>query len=333
MPQYHLPSKAPWADRFHRWAIRVWFPVLADGAPRWPRWWQQLHARWVIFVIMVVYPRPKRLIRKNLSRIMGLPARSWRVRRAVSAMFRHFAFYWVDLFRFAQLPPARMLECHDGVRGNEHLEEAVAQGKGAVLLTAHLGNWELGGVLLSQQELPVSIVYVKDAFADVERYRSFLRSQGEVEEIAISPGAAWSSLPVLRALRAGRLVAMQGDRDFDGRGIPAPFFVELVRFPRGPFLVALLTGAPIVPAFVSYTPSYRFEASFGEPIYVTSTGDRERDLQTAVEKWAAVLETEIRRVPTQWYTFYDYFEKHRVRPDEEAAEAVAGRPPRRRASA
>jgi len=52
-----------------------------------------------------------------------------------------------------------------------------------------------------------------------------------------------------------------------------------------------------------------------------------------VEKWAAVLEAEIRRVPTQWYTFYDYFEKHRVRPDEEATEAVAGRAPRRRASA
>jgi len=333
MPQYHLPSKSRWADRFHRWAIRVWFPVLADVAPRWPRWYQQIHARWIIFVIMLVYPKPKPLIRRNLARVMGLGERSWRVRRACSAMFRHFAFYWVDLFRFAQLPPERMLECHDGVVGEEHLDAAVADGKGAVLLTAHLGNWELGGVLLSQQELPVSIVYVKDAFADVERFRSFLRAKGDVEEIAIAPGAAWSSLPVLRALRAGRLVAMQGDRDFDGRGIPAPFFGELVRFPRGPFLVALLTGAPIVPAFVSYTERYRFAASFGEPIYVHSTGDRERDLQAGVERWAAVLEAEIRRVPTQWYTFYDYFEKHRVRPDEVTAEAPSRRAPRRRASA
>jgi KDO2-lipid IV(A) lauroyltransferase len=334
VPQYHLPSKSRLADRFHRWAIRVWFPVLARGAPRWSRFWEQIHARWIIFLVMLVYPKPKPLIRRNLARVMGKPAGSWAVRRACSAMFRHFAFYWVDLFRFAQLPPDRMLAVHDGVHGNEHLEHAVADGKGAVLLTAHLGNWELGGVLLSQQHLPVSIVYVKDAFADVERFRSFLRGQGEVEEIAIAPGAAWSSLPVLRALRAGRLVAMQGDRDFDGKGIPAPFFGELVRFPRGPFLVALLTGAPILPAFVSYTKAYRFEASFGEPIHVVSTGDREADLHKAVERWAQVLEAEIRRVPTQWYTFYDYFDKHRVRPDEVAAEAPAnGRAPRRRASA
>src|SRR5205823_6276666 len=121
--------------------IRRWFPVLARVAPRWPRWWEQLHARWVIFLIMVVYPRPKRLIRRNLSRVMGLPPGSWRVRRAVSAMYRHFAFYWVDLFRFAQLPAERMLACHDGVVGSEHLDAAVADGQGAVLLTGHLGNW------------------------------------------------------------------------------------------------------------------------------------------------------------------------------------------------
>ena len=333
MPQYHLPGKSRIADRLHHWAIRRWFPVLAYWAPRWPRWWQLIFARWVIFLIMVVYPKPKKRIRRNLARIMGKPAGSWRVRRAVSAMYRHFAFYWADLFRFAQLPVERMLEVHDGVGGDEHLEAAIADGKGAVLLTAHLGNWELGGVLLCQQQLPVSSVYVKDAFADVERFRSFLRNLGEVEEIAIAPGAAWSSLPVLRALRAGRLVAMQGDRDFDGRGIPATFFGELVRFPRGPFLVALLTGAPIVPAFVSYTRRYRFEASFGEPIYVPSTGDRERDLTAAVARWAAVLEAEIRRVPTQWYTFYDYFAEHRVRAEEEASPAGTSRAPRRRASA
>ncbi len=92
MPQYHLPGKSRFADRFHHWAIRVWFPVLAGGAPRWSRPWLQLNARWVIFLIMVVYPKPKALIRRNLARILGKPAGSWTVRRAASAMFRHFAF-------------------------------------------------------------------------------------------------------------------------------------------------------------------------------------------------------------------------------------------------
>jgi lauroyl/myristoyl acyltransferase len=331
MPQYYLPPKSRLTHRIHHWMIRLGFPILAYIAPRLPRAFEQLFARLVIFTIMVVYPGPKRPIRRNLAQVMGLREGSWRARRAVSAMYRHFAFYWADLFRFAQLPPAALEECHEGVRGEEHLRDAVAEGKGAVLLTGHLGNWELGGVLLGHLDVPVSIVYVKDAFADVERYRSFLHGD-RVEEIPIQPGASWSSLPVLRALRGGRLVAMQGDRDFDGRGIPATFFGQSIRFPRGPFLVALLTGAPILPAFVSYTPEYRFEASFGAPIRVPSTGNRERDLAVAVQQWAAVLETEIRRIPTQWYTFYDYFATHRVGP-EEAPTAVRPSSVRRRASA
>ncbi|HEV8629767.1 MAG TPA: lysophospholipid acyltransferase family protein [Thermoanaerobaculia bacterium] len=323
-----MPKPSRLTDAFHRWAMRVWFPVLAWGAPRWKRGWQQFHARWIIFLIMVVYPKPKRLIRKNLARIMGLPERSWKVRRAASAMLRHFAFYWCDLFRFAQLPPAAAHACLDGVSGMEHVDQAAALGKGVVLLTGHLGNWELGGVLLGQWQRPVSVVYVRDKFADAERFRSFLRRQGGVHEIAIEPRASLSSLPVLRALREGRLVAMQGDRDFDGRGVPASFFGERVRFPRGPFLVALLTGAPIVPTFVGYTPRYRFTARVCPPITVPSTGDRERDLAAAVQEWARVLEDEVRAHPSQWYTFYDYFVEHHA---EEEADAAPAAP--RRASA
>lgn len=324
--QYLLAHPSRIADRLHRWAIRRWFPVLARVAPRWPRWWELIHARWVIFLIMAIYPRPKRLIRKNLARVLGASEGSWRVRRAGSVMLRHFAFYWVDMFRFAQLPSASASDVFDNIEGSKELGEMVRGGQGAVLLTGHIGNWELGGIVLGREQLPLSVVYVKDKFEGAEHYRSFLRSKGDIEEIPISPGASWSSLPVLRALRAGRVVAMQGDRDFDGRGIPAPFFGEMVRFPRGPFLVALLTGAPIIPAFITYTPRYRLMGRFGEPIHVVATGDRERDLAVAVRRWAAILEDEVRRHPTQWYTFYDYFAQHRV--EEEAVAPLAAEPQR-----
>ena len=326
--QYLLARPSRLADRFHRWAIRRWFPVLARVAPRWPRWWEQVGARIVIFLVMVVYPRPKRLIRKNLSRVLGAPQGSWRVRRATSAMLRHFAFYWADLFRFAQLPASAAQAIFDDDGSVGALTEAMAAGKGVILLTGHLGNWELGGVVLGREQLPLSVVYVKDKFEGAENYRSFLRQQGDIEEIAIEPNASWSSLPVLRALRAGRVVAMQGDRDFDDRGIAAPFFGERVRFPRGPFLVALLTGAPIIPSFITYTPSYRLVGRFGEPIHVVPTGDRERDLDTAIQRWAAILEDEVRRHPTQWYTFYDYFAQHAAHEDEEEPAAPAAVPQR-----
>jgi KDO2-lipid IV(A) lauroyltransferase len=330
MPQYFLPSKTRFADRLHRWAIRRGFPICLRVSTRWPRWYQHLTGRWVIFLVFLVYPRPKRLIRRNLARLMGRPAGSMRVRLGAASMIQHFGIYWADLFGLSQ-QPEKASALTESVSGKEHLDAAVAAGRGAVLLTAHMGNWELGSVLLGAQSLPISIVHIKDAFADVDSHRRLLHGD-RVEEISIEPGTGLSSLPVLRALRAGRLVAMQGDRDFDGRGIPASFCGEIVRFPRGPFVVALLTGAPVLPVFITYTESYRFEVRFGEPIRVASSGDRERDLADAVARWALVLEAEVRRAPTQWYTFYDYFAEHRASVEEASSPQREGQP-RRRASA
>lgn len=296
--------------------------MAARIAPIWPRRFELVVSQWVIHVIMAVYPRPKRLIRRNLAHILGRSPRSWPVRRACRRMLGYFGMYHADLFRFTQLPLEAARAELEGVAGMEHLEAAARSGKGAVMLTAHFGNYELGGVLLGRLEMPVSVVYVKDKYAQAEEYRSLMRGHGQVEEIAIEPGGAWSSLPVLRALRAGRLVAMQGDRDLDGRGIPTRFFGLPILLPRGPFLVALLTGTPIIPTFVSYTPRQRFECRVYSPIEVPAGPDRERDLAHAASRWAAVLEREVRRCPEQWYTFYDYFADHLAEPRAPVPAAV-----------
>ena len=328
--QKHLPPRPAFADRYHVWAIHHGFPILSWLAPRLNRRLARFFARGVIWAIFVVYPTSKRMLARNYARTAGVPEGSWRARRGATALLRHFAFYWVDLFRFGQLPPEQA-DALARIHGFEHVERTHAAGKGVVILTAHYGVYELGSLLLGRGK-PTSVVFVPDKFGDVERFRAGFRNLSEVEAIFVDPDATWSSLPVLRALRAGRLVAMQGDRDFGGPGIPADFFGERVRFPRGPFLVAMLTGAPIVPTFIRYAPDYAFESSIHPPIEVPSTGDRERDLAVAVQQWATVLEAEVRVQPTQWFTFYDYFAKHRVEqsepattPERAAEDIAAGR--------
>lgn len=302
--QSRLPAPHRFAEAFHRWALRRGFPFLAYVAPRWPRWLLFANARWVIALVMGVYPAPKQAIARNLARVLGQPPRSRRVRRAVRQMLRQFAYYWVDLFRYSQLPPE--VAARDLVRseGLEQLDQAVAAGRGAILLTAHLGHWELGGVLLGRQHR-VSVVYVRDRFPEAERFRSLFRGAGEVEEIAVDLGGSLSSLPVLRALRRNRLVGMQGDRDFDGRGAAVTFFGAPARFPRGPFVLAHLTGAPLIPSFITYTRDRRFQVEVLAPIPLDPRGDGEEAVRGAMERWAQVLEEAVRRHPTQWFTFYD----------------------------
>jgi len=308
--QSKLAPKSPLARRLHQWAIDRGFPLLVRIAPRLPRWLAFAAARAVIAVVMAVYPGPKREIERNMGRILGrrIPgerASEREVRRARRLMLRNFAYYWTDLFRFCQLPFERTRELLARVEGQEHFEAALASRRGVILLTAHLGNWELGAAFMQERRLPLSVVYVRDQFATAEAVRALLRGRIAVDEIPIDPRAELSSLPVLRALKAGRIVSLQGDRDFNERGEVVEFFGAPAPFPRGPMLLARMTGAVLLPVFIVYDPRYRLEVYFRQPIEVEAgTGDRAGAARRALERWVAVLEEAVARWPTQWYTFY-----------------------------
>jgi lauroyl/myristoyl acyltransferase len=307
--QWKIARPGRIADRFNRWALKRGFPALAWLAPRAPRWFLLAGARAIISVVMFLHSRPKRAIAANLARILGAPPGSRQVRRGVRQMLFHFAYYWVDLFRFAQLPPevTRAQVVGADLSSLEPLRAARTAGERVILLTAHLGNWELGGVLAGQAGLPVSVVYVPDAFGEAEHFRSLFRSFGSVEEIAIHPDDRFASLPVLRAFEAGRVVALQGDRDFNDRGVRMPFFGAEASFPTGPFHLARMTGARLWPVFITYTPDHRFEIDLGEPFAVGRGADRVGEVHDAMTHWVGVLEAAVRRWPTQWYTFYDFW--------------------------
>jgi KDO2-lipid IV(A) lauroyltransferase len=307
--QWKMARPGRISDRFNRWALRRGFPALAWLAPRAPRWLLFANARWIIALIMFLHSKPKRAIARNLARVLEAPEDSRTVRRAVRRMLANFAFYWVDLFRFPQLPAERLRAqvVGGGVRDLEPIRRAQDAGKRVILMTAHLGNWELGSVLAGQAGLPLAVVYVPDEFGEAERFRSHLRSFGELEEIPIHPDDRLSSLPVLRAFEAGKVVALQGDRDWNDRGVEASFLGAPARFPIGPFHLARMTRAVLMPVFIAYAPDYRFEIELGEPIEVERTADREGDARRALAQWIPVLERAVRRWPTQWYTFYDFW--------------------------
>ena len=328
--QWKIARPGRLADRFNRWALRRGFPALEWLAPRAPRALLLANARWVIALVMFLYPQPKAAIARNLARVLEAPAGSRRVRRATRAMLRHFAFYWVDLFRFAQLPPERLrrLVVDADLETLAPVRKALAEGRRTILITAHLGNWELGAVLAGQAELPLAVIYVPDAFGDAERFRSRLRRNADLVEIPLQAGDERSSLPILRALNEGRVVALQGDRDFNDRGVPRSFLGAETSFPLGPFHLARLSGAELVPCFITYTHDYRFSIELGEPIEVERTADRQADVERALDQWLVVLERAVKRWPTQWYNFHDFWQPEPAASPGGSPAAVSGAPER-----
>jgi len=134
-----------------------------------------------------------------------------------------------------------------------------------------------------------------------------------------------SGVPVVQALARGEILGIQCDRDFNNTGIAAEFFGRRAYFPRGPFAAAMVSGAAVLPSFILRQGS-RYRIVIEDELPVARGGRHAEDLQTNVERFVRLLESYVRRYPTQWYCFYPFWDDPSRR---EAADAIAKRPKRR----
>lgn len=243
-------------------------------------------------------------VTENLKAILGKEEVSPSLVREV---FRNFAMYLVDFFRFSRLSPT---EIQKSVRleGLEHMRSALRKGRGAVGLTAHLGNFELAGAVLALLGLPVTAVVLRhmnprvNAFFDRQRRRVGVKAiiwSGKNERRSFEAASA--------ALGRNEILALVGDRDFFDHGLTLPLFGKEIKIPTGPAAFSVRMGAPIVPGFLirEKEGSYRFvlEPALEVPEGL-SRGEQERRLtQECLERMSHY----IRRYPTQWYMFQKFW--------------------------
>ena len=183
------------------------------------------------------------------------------------------------------------------IDGWEHLETAMALGKGVIIVTGHLGNWELGGAYIAARGIPLDVVARGMGNPLVEAYVLDTRRQIGME--VVHDQQAVRQTP--RALREGRVVAMVSDHDALGLASTfVPFFGRPAKTPRGPAVFALRLGVPLVFVTPVREPSGRYALRI-EPVPVVETGDREADVDAIVLAYTQILERYIRRYPDQYF--------------------------------
>jgi KDO2-lipid IV(A) lauroyltransferase len=244
-------------------------------------------ARWL--------PAERAAVSAAMARIA--PGRDRRAHAAlVAEVFRQFAMCFADLVAANRRAgaPERLLA---RVAGGEHLARATAGGRGAVVVTAHVGNWELGGRLLATHlGRPTHVVVHADPDPGVER---FLR-EGPGPVRFARPDDPRFGLPLVGALRRGEIVALQGDRALGNRGDePVAFFGGPARLPLGPFVLARAARVPVLATFCLRRPDHRYAITVSEPIDVGA------DAAAGLCRWVSVLEDTVRRHPAQWFNFFD----------------------------
>ncbi|MCU4184873.1 phosphatidylinositol mannoside acyltransferase [Acidiferrimicrobium sp. IK] len=245
----------------------------------------------------------RRQMARHLRRVEGPDLAGPALAKQLDAAFASYARYWAESLRLPSLTPAEV-DAGMSYRGMQHLYDALALGRGAILALPHLGGWEWGGMWLAHTGTPVSVVVEAiDPPELFEWFTEFRRRLG-MDVIANGPHAAAACL---RALKEGRTLCLLSDRVVgDTLGVEVEFFGERTRMPAGPVTLGLRTGAPVLPAAVYFTDAGSGHlAVVRPPLPLARTAGRLRDDITAgTQLLARELEVLVRRDPTQWHLMH-----------------------------
>lgn len=266
---------------------------------------------WLVFVAAyytVASPASFRHSIQFLERVLG-PQPFWKKPLLV---YRHFFSFGMTLLdRLAVIMGKARIDCR--FEGESMFHEFLNQGKGIILLGAHVGSWEIGAHLLGREGKPVNVVVLEK---EKERLKSLFNDTLEAKRFRLlsTDGHPLRSIPIAAALRRGELVALLGDRPFGGADLPVDFLGSPARFPIGTYLLAAATGAPIFQVFAvrERVGSYRFVSA--PPQYVPREQLRAgpEALRPHVQEYARKLELIARQYPFQWFNIYSFWNQ----PDE-----------------
>jgi KDO2-lipid IV(A) lauroyltransferase len=227
----------------------------------------------------------------------ALPERSAEeIERIAREAYGHLGRTSMETAILPSYSAAEIVGLFEAVDGWSLVEERLALGRGLILVTGHLGNWELGGAYLAARGLPIDAVARHMANPLFDRYLTSTRQR--IGMTVVHDEEAVRRVP--RSLRGGRAVAFLVDQGAVGLASTwVPFFGRYAKTPRGPAVFALRLGAPVVFGVALRKPSGRYHLAF-EPIDVTDTGDREADVDRIVADYTLVLEKWVRRAPEQY---------------------------------
>lgn len=243
--------------------------------------------------------KPRESVKKNLSKVFPRYADK-KLTSLARRTFKNYSRYLVDYGRFSTLDRASMFKVLNRIDGKENLRQAMGKGKGIILITAHLGNWELGGIFFGRQNIKINVLTHKDAVDQVDEIKTRYRALHNINTIVVGD-TPFSAIEIMNALHQNEVVAMLVDRYGREGGIEVDFLGKKAYFPEGPVLLGKMSGAPILPAFVVRDDEGSYSALIDKPIEVSP--DRGKETLHYVQEIAKVFEIYIRRYPDQWYNF------------------------------
>jgi len=302
-------ARAPRRWYTHGWNRPLAWELILRVTPRLPRFALRPLHHLTTSLCFAMMHKERAAARRNLSRVTGRGG--FTSLRLAYRLFFNFSRFMVA---YSELRDLRLAQIRHRLIGIEPvqtaLEKLIDEGRGAIIMTMHLGHWDLGLKLMAGHETPVHVVMLNEDPQEVTRYADEARAMPNLK-VHQSGSSPLLAVELMTALRRGELVAVQADRAF-GSGsstMAVDLFGAPASLPTGPAQLAMATGAPILPIFVVFDrgdtyrivvmPVMRFERAPR-----ASQGD-DAALREAMRSVAACMESVVSRFPDQWFNFFD----------------------------
>jgi KDO2-lipid IV(A) lauroyltransferase len=293
---------------FRRFLVHgvFWRRLLRFGVLGVPVWIEPaIIAFWSL--LFLLWASGRRGVMRNLA---AIKPGSW----AIVNLFRTYRVFWNFAWTIADNVRFKETRVHPDweFEGVENFQRLTAEPGGAIILTAHMGNYDLGAQLFAESsDRKIVMVRAPETDPETRRYEEELhaRTAGALK-IDFNTRASDLALDLLESLRDGNFVAIQGDRVTPGiASVPATLFGKRTNFPAGPFALAMSARVPIYPLFIFRLGRRRYRLLAGAPFDVVRLRDRDETFRRALEAWTAQLETVLGAAWFQWFAFEPYSEE------------------------
>ncbi|MDE0424017.1 MAG: lysophospholipid acyltransferase family protein [Candidatus Poribacteria bacterium] len=203
-----------------------------------------------------------------------------------------------NIFEFMQFPRmnSKQIQQYVSFEGTEYVKQALAHGKGAIILTGHFGNWELLAASISATIAPLTPIVRELRSPRLNALVSSYRSQAGYTTIDRDTGIRQA----LRCLKRNELLGIVADVDTSVSGVFVDFFGRPAYTPYSPVAIALKTGAAVLPTFIIRQPDGSHRAIIEPPLVFQRTDGKEKDLVINTQKFTKIIESYIRQYPAQW---------------------------------
>ena len=291
--------KRPLKRRMAYLLLHLFILVIAGLVYLLPLGWLRRLATAIAYLICVCVPSRLRLAQENLRKAFGdrfSPAERRRIARQAAV---NISKTMIELLKMRHLTPQQVGELVS-VRGAEHLRAALDRGKGVILLTAHFGNWEIGGARLVADGFPL-VAIARDANEELaarlinqarERHGELVLSREDLRE-------------TLRALRNNQCLAILPDQHAARGGIVVEFLGRPAATATGVATLAVRTGCAVVPLFGPRRPDDTIDGYVLPPVELIETGDRDKDIRANTQLFNDIIGEQISKRPEQWLWLHD----------------------------